>query len=108
MEERGVPKASIDFSGYWCHRLTQDDARPDGRRSDGRSGEARDVLIAAGRGCLSANIPDRHRSVCGGGGGEERQTVSGAVRFRPVPDGGCPPVSKVRQRGEQGRSGTAS
>ncbi|WP_308130142.1 hypothetical protein [Kitasatospora aureofaciens] len=30
MEERGVPKASIDFSGYWCHRLTQDDARPDG------------------------------------------------------------------------------
>nr|WP_188296427.1 SIP domain-containing protein [Streptomyces sp. CBMA156] len=26
VEERGVPKASIDFTGYWRHRLTQDDA----------------------------------------------------------------------------------
>ncbi|MER6362297.1 siderophore-interacting protein [Kitasatospora sp. NPDC001527] len=26
VEERGVPKASIEFSGYWRHRLTQDDA----------------------------------------------------------------------------------
>ncbi|MFJ9454401.1 siderophore-interacting protein [Kitasatospora sp. NPDC101447] len=26
VEERGVPKASVDFTGYWRHRLTQDDA----------------------------------------------------------------------------------
>ncbi|MBD0691121.1 siderophore-interacting protein [Streptomyces sp. CBMA123] len=26
VEERGVPKESIDFTGYWRHRLTQDDA----------------------------------------------------------------------------------
>ncbi|MDH6708830.1 NADPH-dependent ferric siderophore reductase [Kitasatospora sp. MAA19] len=26
VEERGVPKSSIDFTGYWRHRLTQDDA----------------------------------------------------------------------------------
>ncbi|MFI6154360.1 siderophore-interacting protein [Kitasatospora sp. NPDC051170] len=24
--ERGVPKAAVDFTGYWRHRLTQDDA----------------------------------------------------------------------------------
>ncbi|WP_425554910.1 SIP domain-containing protein [Kitasatospora putterlickiae] len=26
LEERGVPKASVEFSGYWRHRFTQDDA----------------------------------------------------------------------------------
>ncbi|MFD8753694.1 siderophore-interacting protein [Kitasatospora sp. NPDC059577] len=26
VEERGVPKRSVDFTGYWRHRLTQDDA----------------------------------------------------------------------------------
>ncbi|MEU9079809.1 siderophore-interacting protein [Kitasatospora sp. NPDC048538] len=26
VDGRGVPKASIDFTGYWRHRLTQDDA----------------------------------------------------------------------------------
>ncbi|MFJ8623053.1 siderophore-interacting protein [Kitasatospora sp. NPDC093550] len=26
VEERGVPKPSVDFTGYWRHRLTQDDA----------------------------------------------------------------------------------
>ncbi|MFB7469650.1 siderophore-interacting protein [Kitasatospora sp. NPDC056184] len=26
VEERGLPKASIEFSGYWRHRFTQDDA----------------------------------------------------------------------------------
>ncbi|MFE7563271.1 siderophore-interacting protein [Kitasatospora sp. NPDC057500] len=26
VEERGVPKASVEFSGYWRHRCTQDDA----------------------------------------------------------------------------------
>ncbi|MFI2607593.1 siderophore-interacting protein [Kitasatospora sp. NPDC018619] len=26
VEERGVPKEDIDFTGYWRHRLTQDDA----------------------------------------------------------------------------------
>ncbi|WP_030257133.1 MULTISPECIES: siderophore-interacting protein [Streptomyces] len=26
VEERGVPRPSVDFAGYWRHRLTQDDA----------------------------------------------------------------------------------
>ncbi|CAM5514139.1 siderophore-interacting protein [Streptomyces viridifaciens] len=26
VEERGVPKRDVDFTGYWRHRLTQDDA----------------------------------------------------------------------------------
>ncbi|MEV7026331.1 siderophore-interacting protein, partial [Kitasatospora sp. NPDC093558] len=26
VEERGVPKEFVDFSGYWRYRLTQDDA----------------------------------------------------------------------------------
>ncbi|MFD9690955.1 siderophore-interacting protein [Kitasatospora sp. NPDC059088] len=26
VEEHGVPKSDIDFTGYWRHRLTQDDA----------------------------------------------------------------------------------
>ncbi|MER7706024.1 siderophore-interacting protein [Kitasatospora sp. NPDC097605] len=41
VEERGVPKASVEFSGYWRHRFTQDDAPTAEDLADAREKSAR-------------------------------------------------------------------
>lgn len=49
VDDRHVPKASIDFAGYWRLRLTQDDAPTDADMADAREqlAHAQDLVAAA-------------------------------------------------------------